>query len=921
MRMLWLIMALVLAYGSILPAAAQAAVVGRLTEVQGRVDLLKGGKLPATPVQKDATLETGDVLRSKAFSRAQITLIDDSVITLSPQSRLAIDEFVYNASQKKRQAVIEIFQGLAHVLVNKLFKAGEPDFVVKTHTAVTGVRGTDFGIRLQANSTTILNFSGVTQVANIFPEVGGLDRKIHHVAFSFGPPGSANSVILHNMQGTSVAWGLPPTLPFTITGEDMKTFMKQLGGPVLKGQQDQDPGTVPGSGPISQSNLGGPDSGLGTTLSSSNTSLTAVALVAPAGLTTGTGDTQVTLLNTVTVPPQASSATNSAATSIAAPAPAPSPTPTPTPSTFTFTQQYYAAFITGAVSPYSQSGLLSYSWGYRTGVYDGYFYGTTEGSRTAAEGVSFATSSTGTATGTASGTVTGILGQTLTGTMDYTGTNSLGNTIVRTGTVTILPDGTLTYNWTDTVSTDNVLKATGSGTSTQTPGTYFSQTATGQATGTANLAGNQVTATSYGDLTGSRVENGITTSFRAGYSVSATAPNAGTFASSGPSPVSIASEGVLGAPDANGVRVGVMTYGPTGSQYSGGPVREVPATASSPAATFGTVIGDTSNTASPTTVGMWVQTSDPDAQIITQTYQGSTVVTPPGSTTGTLSSTGWGYRSESLGTGSLITPTTGGMTGTVTQTAGGTFSSEADPFYYTMGAVVRGTPATGLLTAVANGSSVTGPAQGVGVASNYSNALVLTTGTATIDSAGVLTHTANGTWISPDSRGTLTGVTLTQTPGTYFQQTTNAESGIINLSPPTTITPITQTATLSADMTRTGVVPATNLAFEGSITSTTSNSAAFPAAGQVPTIINIQGVVDPSGAGNMTMTTHQAPGMVVSSYTSPVTINPSTGVLNAPNVVGRNVANPGVNRVPAIQTGTVTAVLPQQGAVGATPPQ
>ena len=316
--MLGLVMALILAWGSMLPGAAKAAVVGRLTEVQGRVDLLKGGKLPATPVQVGAQLETGDVLRSKSLSKAQITLVDDSVITLSPQSRLAIDEFVYNASQKKRQAVIEIFQGLAHVLVNKLFKVGEPDFVVKTHTAVTGVRGTDFGIRLQANSTTILNFSGVTQVANIFPEVGGLERKIHHVAFSFGPPGSSNSVILKDMQGTSVAFGLPPTLPFAVTGEDMKMFMQQLGGPLASSQQGQDsgtvagsgPGTVPGSGPISDSNLGGPDSGLGATLASSTSSVTAIPAIAPAGLITGTGSLGVTLLNTVTVPPTVTPATN-----------------------------------------------------------------------------------------------------------------------------------------------------------------------------------------------------------------------------------------------------------------------------------------------------------------------------------------------------------------------------------------------------------------------------------------------------------------------------------------------------------------------------------------------------------------------------------------------------------------------------------
>ena len=262
-----------------------------------------------------------------------------------------------------------------------------------------------------------------------------------------------------------------------------------------------------------------------------------------------------------------------------------------------------------------------------------------------ATGVTASSASTGTSMGTAAGTVTGILGQTLTGNMTFNGTDTFGNTVARTGTVTILPNGTLTYNWTDTVTNDGVTKATGSGTTTQTPGTYFSQTATGQDTSSANLAGNQTTATNYGDLTGTRVENGITTSIRAGYSVTSTAPNAGTFTSTAPGSVTITSEGVLGAPDANGVRTGVMTYStPGGPVQAGGPVREVPASGTSPAATFATVIGDTQHIPGATTAGVWAQTPDPNAQIVTQTYQGSTVITPPGSTTGTLTSTGWGYR-------------------------------------------------------------------------------------------------------------------------------------------------------------------------------------------------------------------------------------------------------------------------------------
>ena len=382
----------------------------------------------------------------------------------------------------------------------------------------------------------------------------------------------------------------------------------------------------------------------------------------------------------------------------------------------------------------------------------------------------------------------------------------------------------------------------------------------------------------------------------------------------------------MGAPDANGVRVGVMTSTATtatDTTTSGGPVREVPASGASPAATFATVIGGTT-LPDATSVGMWAQTSDPDAQIITQTYQGSTLVTPPDSTTGTLESTGWGYRTESTGSGSTTTPTTGGMTGTVTQTAGGTFGTGADPFNYTMAAVVKGSSPTGLLAAAASGSSVTGPAQGVGLASSEGNALVSTTGTATIDPAGVLTHTMNGTWVSPESRGTLTGVTLTQTPGTYFQQTTVTGTGSAEISAPTTVAPYTQNTALSAQMTRTGVAPANNLGFTGSITSTTGNPANFPTAAQVPTVVNIQGVVAPGDtvqSGNMTMTTHQGPGTAVSTYTSPVSINTSTNVLTATNLVGRNPANPGVNRAHATQTGTATASPQQQVVVGSPTPQ
>jgi hypothetical protein len=88
-------------------------------------------------------------------------------------------------------------------------------------------------------------------------------------------------VDLEPMQGTTVQANLPPTLPYAISPLDRQMFMNQ----VATGQA---------------SYRGGSDSGVGTPAPSPGPMVPAVA---PAGLTSGTGDTAVTLLNTVTVPP------------------------------------------------------------------------------------------------------------------------------------------------------------------------------------------------------------------------------------------------------------------------------------------------------------------------------------------------------------------------------------------------------------------------------------------------------------------------------------------------------------------------------------------------------------------------------------------------------------------------------------------
>jgi len=220
------LLVLVLAFG--LPLPAKAAVVGRFTEVEGRVDLLKAGKLPALAVKAQDEVEAGDVVRTKSDARAQIQFIDESTITMAPGSRIAIDEYSYDAARGQRQAVLQVFMGMVHTVVKKIHQVKEPDFILKTQTSVIGVRGTDWYSVLGINLTDVYNGSGKTEVRNIFPEVPG-------------------KVDLDGMEFTRVTANLPPTLPLAIDQRDLDMLKMQLSARTRKAETTNLPTTPAGN--------------------------------------------------------------------------------------------------------------------------------------------------------------------------------------------------------------------------------------------------------------------------------------------------------------------------------------------------------------------------------------------------------------------------------------------------------------------------------------------------------------------------------------------------------------------------------------------------------------------------------------------------------------------------------------------------
>jgi hypothetical protein len=193
----------------ILPVGLHAAVVGRFSLVKGEVDLLKQGKIPAIAAKHQDGVEVGDVIRTKSKAKAQLTMVDDSVITLAPETRLAIADYQYNPAREERRAVLRAFRGLVHTVVKRVIKTEEPDFIMETHTATIGVRGTSFYTLLGPNYSAAYLAYGTLGVRSNLSTIPAL-------------------LLLRSMQFTQIPMGKQPFLAQALTPEILALLERMM---------------------------------------------------------------------------------------------------------------------------------------------------------------------------------------------------------------------------------------------------------------------------------------------------------------------------------------------------------------------------------------------------------------------------------------------------------------------------------------------------------------------------------------------------------------------------------------------------------------------------------------------------------------------------------------------------------------------
>ncbi len=199
-RLLLSLIAFPLAFGSSLAMGAEESKdgIGLYTAVLGQAGVTHLGEDRVLPVKLHDGVLFKDVIQTQHESRTKALFQDDSMLTVGENSRVEIDEYIYNPEKNVRQAVVKLMQGQVRALVSKVFKANGSRFEIHTPSAVAAARGTYFTVWVEGGQSGIIN---IGETGRVDFTSGGVTVAVDPGYFSIAHEGHAPSAPLPHQLG------------------------------------------------------------------------------------------------------------------------------------------------------------------------------------------------------------------------------------------------------------------------------------------------------------------------------------------------------------------------------------------------------------------------------------------------------------------------------------------------------------------------------------------------------------------------------------------------------------------------------------------------------------------------------------------------------------------------------------------------
>jgi len=117
--------------------------IGKVTEQTGPTEIIRDKK--SISANLNSSVEMNDTV-STARAKAELTFDDATKVKLTEQSKVVIDEFVYDPKKGAGKLAINMALGTARYTSGQIAKNNPQQVAIKTPTASIAVRGTDFSM-------------------------------------------------------------------------------------------------------------------------------------------------------------------------------------------------------------------------------------------------------------------------------------------------------------------------------------------------------------------------------------------------------------------------------------------------------------------------------------------------------------------------------------------------------------------------------------------------------------------------------------------------------------------------------------------------------------------------------------------------------------------------------------------------------
>jgi len=194
--------------------------VAEVVDLKGNVYSLR--RFKKIPLEVKQPLQRKDYLFTKEESFLEIELLDRSTVNLGENSKLKMTEVVpADKDGKKKKVILELMAGTIRARV-KSFKTEDEYFVVKTPSAVVGVRGTDFVVKHFPRKGKVKARSLITVIKGKVIVTPFATRKM------IKRKRTGKMVVLQENQQTSVKKAEQPSAPITLPDIEMQKIKNEV---------------------------------------------------------------------------------------------------------------------------------------------------------------------------------------------------------------------------------------------------------------------------------------------------------------------------------------------------------------------------------------------------------------------------------------------------------------------------------------------------------------------------------------------------------------------------------------------------------------------------------------------------------------------------------------------------------------------